>query len=107
MSNPGWRKAMASNPQGCCAEVSMPRWRKASASGGNGGQCVEIAMLPDSMIGMRDSKDPDGPVLAFTADEWLAFLDGIGKGEFDMATRSQAEEMASYPARFPGDQSGV
>jgi hypothetical protein len=81
MSDPGWRKATASNYNGSCVEVSLPQWRKATASGA--ADCVEFAMLPDSMIGLRDSKDPDGPVLAFTRNEWLAFLDGATKGEFN------------------------
>ena len=34
---------------------------------------------------MRDSKDPDGPVLAFTAAEWEAFVAGVKDGEFDLA----------------------
>jgi uncharacterized protein DUF397 len=37
------------------------RWRKSSRSGGNGGQCVELAHTRDAV---RDSKNPDGPVLA-------------------------------------------
>lgn len=45
--------------------------------------CVEIAMAGD-VIGIRDSKDHGrGPVLAFTRDEWAAFLGGARKGEFD------------------------
>jgi hypothetical protein len=35
------------------------------------------------MVAMRDSKDPGGPVLVYTRAEWLAFLDGAKKGEFD------------------------
>jgi hypothetical protein len=58
-------------------------WRKASASASNG-QCVEIAQLPDGGVGVRDSKNPDGPVLHFTIREWTAFVDGVKKGEFDM-----------------------
>jgi len=49
-------------------------WRKASYSGSNGGGCVEVAHAFDSAIAVRDSKDPDGPRLAFTADDWRAFL---------------------------------
>ena len=35
------------------------------------------------LILMRDSKNPDGPVLAFTEDEWRAFIAGVKDGEFD------------------------
>jgi hypothetical protein len=56
-------------------------WQKAQSSIGNGA-CVELAPV-DGMIAIRDSKDPDGPVLRYTADEWRAFLDGAKKGEFD------------------------
>ncbi len=34
-------------------------------------------------VGVRDSKDQGaGPVLAFTEQEWNAFLAGAGSGEF-------------------------
>jgi hypothetical protein len=47
------------------------------------GNCVEIADLPEGGIGIRDSKDREGPVLRFTAGEWSAFLGGARNGEFD------------------------
>ena len=56
-------------------------WRKAQRSIGNGA-CVEIAPF-DDMVAMRDSKDPDGPVLVYTPAEWHAFLNGAKAGEFD------------------------
>jgi len=57
-------------------------WRKSSRSGTNGGDCVEVAETP-RVIFVRDSKDPSGPVLAFTVAEWRAFIDGAKVGEFD------------------------
>jgi hypothetical protein len=56
-------------------------WRKASASA-NGG-CVEVAPLPDGGVAVRDSKNQSGPVLSFNQREWVSFLDGMAKGEFD------------------------
>jgi hypothetical protein len=35
------------------------------------------------MIAVRDSKDLDGPVLTFNAEEWAAFVAGVRDGEFD------------------------
>lgn len=55
-------------------------WRKSSASGNNG--CVEMADSPEG-VWVRDSKDREGPVLAFTRHEWTAFLAGVRAGEFD------------------------
>ncbi|RSN41756.1 MULTISPECIES: DUF397 domain-containing protein [Actinomadura] len=43
-------------------DLSKATWRKASRSGENGGDCVELAALPGT-VAVRDSKDPDGPVL--------------------------------------------
>ncbi len=57
-------------------------WIKSSLSFANG-NCVEIAELPDGTIGMRDSKNPDGPILRFTPVEWNQFLGGARHGEFD------------------------
>ncbi|GAA0968878.1 hypothetical protein GCM10009555_015030 [Acrocarpospora macrocephala] len=65
-------------------DLSVAEWRKSKRSGGSGGQCVEVATnLPD-VIAVRDSKDPSGPALIFTPDEWRAFLRGVKDGEFDV-----------------------
>ena len=66
------------------AELS---WVKSSLSFSNS-NCVEVASLPGGGVGGRDSKDPAGPVLRFTPDEWHAFLGGAQNGEFDHFGRS-------------------
>ncbi|MGI5415828.1 DUF397 domain-containing protein [Actinomadura luteofluorescens] len=43
------------------------QWRKSSHSGGNGGECVEVADL-GGVVGLRDSKDPAGGHLAVTPE---------------------------------------
>ncbi len=58
------------------------RWTKSSLSFSNG-NCVEVASLPEGGIGVRDSKDAEGPVLRFTPGEWHAFIGGVRTGEFD------------------------
>ncbi len=60
----------------------QPKWTKARRSQGNS-NCVEVARLDGATIGIRDSKNPNGPVLRFTQPEWEAFLDGMAKQEFD------------------------
>jgi hypothetical protein len=47
-------------------------WRKSSYSTSNGGNCVEVGTAPRT-IAVRDSKDPDGPVLAVSREGWQAF----------------------------------
>ena len=59
-------------------------WRKSSYSSGNGGNCVEVAPNLPGAVAVRDSKDPDGPKLIFTPDEWEMFAAGIRGGEFDL-----------------------
>ena len=44
--------------------------------------CVEIAREGDRIV-MRDSKDPNGPVLTFTRELWEQFIQGVKDGEFD------------------------
>jgi hypothetical protein len=87
-----WHKSSLSGNGPDCVEVGV--WRKSSRSGG-GSNCVEVAVVDDSPIGaghkadaerlflVRDSKDPGGPVLAFTPSEWDAFVGGVKNGEFD------------------------
>ncbi|KUJ37493.1 hypothetical protein MBT84_24390 [Streptomyces sp. MBT84] len=51
-------------------------WTKSSYSAGNGA-CVEVKSPTAAALAVRDSKVPDGPVLAFPADAWNAFVEGI------------------------------
>jgi Domain of unknown function (DUF397) len=48
-------------------------WHKSSYSN-SGANCVEIARTRSGKVAVRDSKDPDGPVLTFSSDEWKAFV---------------------------------
>lgn len=57
-------------------------WRKSTRSSG-GDNCVEVSFADNGDVGVRDSKDPTGPVLEFTPTEWLAFTGGVRDGEFD------------------------
>jgi len=57
-------------------------WVKSSLSFSNG-NCVEVAALPGGAVGVRSSRDPQGPALTFTRGEWDAFLGGVRLGEFD------------------------
>ena len=63
------------------SDFSNAVWHKSARSGGGG--CVEVATL-ERVVGVRDSKDRQGPVLVFRFDEWNAFLAGVRDGEFDL-----------------------
>jgi Domain of unknown function (DUF397) len=66
------------------ANSPTAQWYKSTFSSTSG--CVEVAFL-GGHIAVRDSKDRDGPVLTFTANEWRAFLSGVRNGEFDQASQ--------------------
>jgi Domain of unknown function (DUF397) len=57
-------------------DMSGAIWRKSSYSGANGGNCIEIA-ADARTVGVRDSKDPDGPMLAFGPNDWQRFADQV------------------------------
>ncbi len=56
------------------------QWRKSSHSGN--GQCVEVA-TPRQGVAVRDSKDPLGPSLSFTAEAWAAFIADVSNESFN------------------------
>ena len=80
-----WQKSSRSSANGQCVQVKQvtPSWRKSSRSSG-GRQCVEVADGAD-FVAVRDSKNPNGPVLTFTLPEWEAFIAGVKDNEFDVA----------------------
>jgi len=55
-------------------------WRKSTACGS--GACVAVAIDQDA-VHVRDSKDPAGPTLTFTRDEWSRFLAALKTGVYD------------------------
>jgi len=65
------------------AEPPEVTWRKSRHSGPQGGNCVEVAQLPDGQVAVRNSRHPAGPALVFTAAEWNAFVGGAADGDFD------------------------
>ena len=50
-------------------------WRKSRWSSGGTG-CVEFAVVTD-VVGVRDSKDPAGPVLPFERHDWRHFIEAV------------------------------
>lgn len=48
------------------------------------GNCVEVAALGEGAFGVRDSKDPDGPVLVFGAEVREAFVADVRAGNYDL-----------------------
>ncbi|MER7582549.1 DUF397 domain-containing protein [Kitasatospora sp. NPDC097691] len=86
--NDSWRRSSYSGQGGNCVEIAacvpVPgpeiNWRKSSFSGAQS-ECVEIASGVTGVVPVRDSRDPDGPVLLFPADAWSSLL-GVKGGEF-------------------------
>ncbi|MFC7279013.1 DUF397 domain-containing protein [Paractinoplanes rhizophilus] len=58
-------------------------WHKSSRSGGNGGDCVEVAVNLPGVVAVRDSKDRGRATLTFSPAQWRSFLAGVRDGEFD------------------------
>ncbi|MBG0819409.1 DUF397 domain-containing protein [Planomonospora sp. ID91781] len=65
------------------ADLSRAEWRKSSYST-DGGNCVEVADNLSGVVAVRDSKDPGGPVLLFSPDQWRSFIGGIKCGDFGL-----------------------
>ncbi|MEU0500231.1 DUF397 domain-containing protein [Nocardia sp. NPDC005998] len=60
---------------------SGARWFKSTRSSATR-DCVEVAFLSSDLVGVRDSKNPDGPALVFSGGAWDAFAAAITDGEF-------------------------
>ena len=55
-------------------DLSRAGWFKSSFSNGQGGNCVEVARNLPGVIAVRDSKNPDGPVLLVSREKWADFI---------------------------------
>jgi len=57
-------------------DLSRAAWRKSTYSN-NGGSCVEVRAGAPGVVAVRDSKNPDGPKLAFTPAQWTLFTSTV------------------------------
>ena len=57
-------------------DLTRAVWRKSSYTGPNGGECVELASVPES-VAVRDSKDPDGPKLLVARRAFAVLLSDL------------------------------
>ena len=74
-------------------------WVKSSLSFSNG-NCVEVASLPGGAIGVRNSRNPRGPVLRFTPEEWGTFV-----GRVRLIGGRPGADSPAAPAAIPGARS--
>ena len=75
--------------------LAQGEWRRSSRSEFN--SCVEVCFVGDR-VPVRNSRDPDGPVVVFTAPEWDAFVAGVKLGEFDLPATSRTVATSDTPA---------
>ena len=80
LSTAVWRRSSRSSATANCVEVAFlgAAWRRSSRSSDTA-NCVEVAAA-GSAVGVRDSKDPDGPVLVLPATAWTHFVTAISSG---------------------------
>jgi hypothetical protein len=50
-----------------------------------GGNCVQAGLSVDGIVHIADTKDGGATSLAFSADEWTAFVADVKRGSFDLA----------------------
>lgn len=77
-----WRKSRRSANNAACVEVAS--WKVSSHSGNGGEACVEAGPCSCCGMAVRDSKDPDGSKLAFSAMSWRAFHVDVLAGRYDL-----------------------
>jgi len=60
-------------------DLTHAQWRKSSYSSANGA-CVEVAQNLPEIVAIRDSKNPDDPMLLISPADWEIFLSGLRAG---------------------------
>lgn len=57
-------------------DLRNAQWRTSSRSSSQG-QCVEVARNLEGVVAVRDSKDPEGPVIVVGREAWRGFLTDV------------------------------
>lgn len=77
--------------------MQVTQWIKSSLSFANS-NCVEVSMLADGQVVVRNSRFSDFQLPPFTPAEWRAFLGGVRAGEFDLEPGGASIEIEDHPA---------
>ncbi|NEE33601.1 DUF397 domain-containing protein [Streptomyces sp. SID7982] len=72
---------MVTNRRSIADAATLTGWFKSSYSGGDQGECLEVAR-GHAAVPVRDSKAADGPAVVFSADVWSSFVTAIRRGGF-------------------------
>src|SRR5690242_10693350 len=64
------------------AQLEGATWRKSQRSNSQGA-CVELARLDTATVAMRNSRDPQGTALIYSATAVRAMVSALRSGEFD------------------------
>jgi len=56
--------------------MTQVTWRRASRSTAQADNCVEVATIPSS-VAVRDSKDPNGPMLVMSRQDFRRFTEAL------------------------------
>ncbi|GLX10698.1 DUF397 domain-containing protein [Microbispora sp. NBRC 16548] len=73
------------------SHLGQQAWRKSRHSNPSG-NCVEIAVLPDGRVALRNSRHPAGPALIVPLQDMAAFLRSAKEGEFDDLLLGEVEK---------------
>ncbi|TDD93010.1 DUF397 domain-containing protein [Actinomadura rubrisoli] len=63
--------------------TSFTQWRKSSYSGGESGQCVEVAQA-SALVGIRDSKNPQAGHLTVDRAAFAALVSQVKSGDLNL-----------------------
>jgi hypothetical protein len=78
------------------ARPGIRRWAPGTMASGHNAAYVGAAGLSDGGRGVRDSKNPTGPALTFTATEWDAFTAGVRTGEIRLIENTNTGSPVLY-----------
>ncbi|MFD9421553.1 MULTISPECIES: DUF397 domain-containing protein [unclassified Streptomyces] len=70
---------MVTSKRSVADSTTLSGWFKSSYSGGDQGECLEVAVGYASAP-VRDSKAPTGPAVLFSPDGWSSFVTAIKNG---------------------------
>jgi hypothetical protein len=82
-------------------------WQRSAFCGPNGGNCVEVNLRTEGLVGLRDGKLAEGPVLVFDDDEWETFLAGARAGQFDRRQPRRGTKPPSEDYSFISSETSV